>query len=214
MKKWIVTGILLCAASMQAQIQFSVSPTGTDVGTGFSPSNTVPQATTSTGSGGLLSPTSLSFQPTNNTLSFAFGYGSAAGFSNLTGAATQIALRGPAGTGSNAPVVVDLTPFNFSAGNPALGGVVFGSVPLTPTLASNLLAGQLFVTIGTTAFPLGELRGQLSIASNAPPVVICPAATNIQCGASNTAMFAQVSSANRGALTVVTAVSNGGTTNA
>ena len=127
-----------------------LSPPGTDVAVGLSPSNQVPPAATSTGSGGEIS-AGIIFDTDTSTMQLAVGYGSAAGFSNLTGAATMMDIHGPAGPGSNAAVLVSLVPYSFPAANPAIGGVIFGNILWPTNETSNLLAGVTYVNIHTAA---------------------------------------------------------------
>src|SRR5882757_5664087 len=90
--------LTLCSTLAVAQadvVQFNLAPSG------LSPTNVVPAVTNSTGSGDIISG-GIALQTTNSTLTFAIGYGAAAGFSNLTGPATAVSLNGPAPAGSNA----------------------------------------------------------------------------------------------------------------
>lgn len=152
----------------------------------MSPSNQVPQAAASTGSGGEIS-AGIIFDTDTSTLHLAVGYGSAAGFSNLTGPATAMHIHGPAGAGTNASVLVSLVPYNFPATDPAHGGVIFGDIPWPANDTSNLMAGLTYLNIHTTQFPGGEIRGQL-IPINEAPVVVCSAPETVDCGATATAV--------------------------
>jgi hypothetical protein len=204
--------LVLCAslaASRGDTVQFNLSPAGTDSAVGLSPANVSPVVLTSTGSGNTISG-GITLQTTNDTLTFAIGYGSAAGFTDLTGAATTVSLNGPAPTNTAAPVVVDLGPFNFPAGNPAQGGVVFGSVTLTSGQVSDLLAGLNYVQIATASNAGGEIRGQLIPVPNAPPTLICPADATMECTGQPIPLAATVADANGDALQVVWSV-NGST---
>ena len=112
--------LTLCSSLAVAQadvVKFDLAPNG------LSPTNVVPAVTNSTGSGNTISG-GIALQTTNSTLTFAIGYGAAAGFSNLTGQATAVSLNGPAPAGSNAPVLADLSPFTFPAIEPTNGGVI------------------------------------------------------------------------------------------
>lgn len=173
------------ALTQAAVFRFDLSPAGTDVAVGLSPLNEVPAATNSTGSGNEISG-GISFDTTSSTLTFAIGYGSSAGFANLTAPAAAMHIHGPAFAGTNAPVLFDLAPFHFLAANPAQGGVVFGSVVYPANLVSNLLAGLNYVNIHTTNFPGGEIRAQLVPLINVAPEVICPPASTIECSVQGT----------------------------
>src|SRR3989442_663092 len=69
------------------------------------------------------------FDTTTRVLSLAVGYGSAAGFSDLTGPATAMHIHGKAGPGTNAVVLIHLISLHLPAADPAKGGVIFGGVP-------------------------------------------------------------------------------------
>ncbi len=163
-----------------AVIEFDLSPSATAATDGLRPANEVPAVVTSTGSGNWIS-RGISFDTTTSTLSFAMGYGSAAGFTDLTGSATSLHIHGPAAAGVNSGVMFDLASLHFPAAIPAKGGVIYGSVIYNATQAAQLLAGLNYVNIHTAANPGGELRGQL-IRVNAAPDVTCPADATVECG--------------------------------
>jgi len=204
--KHILAILALGALSTQAAfVQFELSPPGTSPGVGLSPSNEVPPAATSTGSGDVLLENGLIFDTATSNLFLAVGFGSSAGFTDLTAPATIMHLHGPAPVGSNAPILVDLGPFYFPATNPALGGIIFGVVPIPGASISNLLNGFVYLNVHTTNYPGGEIRGQLIATTNSTPVVVCPPATNIQCGASNV-ISAGIADADFETLTVIWSV--------
>ena len=93
MKKYIagiVSVTFGLAVIAQAEIiQFNLSPAGTDAAVGLSPLNEVPAATNSTGSGNEIS-AGISFDTDTSILTLALGYGSAAGFTNLTAPASSM----------------------------------------------------------------------------------------------------------------------------
>ncbi len=165
-------------------LEFQLSPTGSDDAVGLSPANEVPAVVTSTGSGNAISG-GITFDTDTSTLTFALGYGSAAGFTNLSGAANGIHIHGPAAAGVNAPVLFDLTSKHFPAAIPAQGGVAYGSIIFTPSQATNLLAGQNYVNIHTVANAGGEIRGQL-VRVNSAPVVTGLADATVECGVQTT----------------------------
>ncbi|MEO5712054.1 MAG: CHRD domain-containing protein [Luteolibacter sp.] len=160
-------------------LDFDLSPTGSDDAVGLSPANEVP-AVTSTGTGGAVSG-GITFDTDTSILSFAMGYGSAAGFTDLSGAATGLHIHGPAAAGAEASVLFDLSTVNFPAVNPAKGGLIYGSLTLSPTQATNLLAGLNYVNIHTAANTDGEIRGQLIRANSAPDITGLADAT-VECG--------------------------------
>ncbi|MDD5140928.1 MAG: CHRD domain-containing protein [Verrucomicrobiales bacterium] len=190
--------LTLCSALAVAQadiVKFNLAPDG------LNPGNVVPAVTNSTGSGNTISG-GIALQTTNSTLSFAVGYGAAAGFSNLTGQATAVSLNGPAPAGTNAAVLFDLSPFTFPAIEPTNGGVIFGSVVLTSEQSSNLLAGLDYIVIATDSNTNGEIRGQLVPIVATVPTLVCPGDFTMECTGQPTNLTAQVSSATGDALTV------------
>lgn len=197
----VILGIALSAHA--GQIQFALSPPGTDVAVGLSPSNQVPIVTNSTGSGNTISG-GIMLDTASNILHVAIGYGSAAGFTDLTGVPILMHIHTPADTNQNAAVLVDLSPYNFPAANPTNGGVIFGDIAYPTNSVSNLLAGVSYVNIHTALNPNGEIRGQLIavIASNSPPSVTCPPAGTAECGTTET-LITMASDPDGDALTVV-----------
>jgi hypothetical protein len=192
--------ITLCSTLAVTQadvVKFNLDPNG------LSPANVVPAVTNSTGSGNAISG-GIALQTTNSTLTFAIGYGAAAGFSNLTGQATSASLNGPATTSTNAAVLFDLSPFTFPAIDPANGGVIFGSIALSSGQTSNLLAGLGYIVIGTDSNTNGEIRGQL--VPEAGPTLVCPGDFTMECNGQPTNLTALVSSPTGDALTVTWAV--------
>jgi hypothetical protein len=206
MKKSILVLLASIVVSYAAPVDFDLSPPGTDSAVGLSPTNEVPAVTNSAGSGGEISG-GITFDPTNGVLNLAVGYGSAAGFSNLTGAATAAHIHGPGATGVIAGVLVDLAPYVFPANDPAQGGVIFGAITLPTNSVADLLAGLLYLNIHTATNAGGEIRGQLipvaALETNAPPTLLCPTSSVVQCSNKPTTLTAKVSDADGDALTVV-----------
>jgi CHRD domain len=182
MKKLLIATALLAslAASQADPLTFKLSPPGTSPGTGLSPANEVPAVTNSAGSGGEIL-TGITFDTNSLTLSFAVGYGSALGFTNLTAPASAAHIHGPAGPTNTAGVLFDLAAAHLPAGDPAQGGLIFGSVVYTPEGASNLLAGLNYLNIHTTNNPGGEIRAQLILVTNAVPTLECPITVVREC---------------------------------
>lgn len=160
-------------------LQFDLSPSGSDDAVGLSPANEV-VAVASSGSGNAISG-GITFDTETSTLAFALGYGTAAGFSNLSGAATGIHIHGPAAPGVTAPVLFDLATLHFPAATPTQGGIAYGSIVLTETQAANLLAGLNYVNVHTATNSGGEIRGQLVRANSAPELTGLVDVT-VECG--------------------------------
>jgi hypothetical protein len=74
----------------------------------------------------------------------------------LYGEVLGASFNGPADLDQNAPVVIE---WQSAAGRARYEG----RATLTPSQASNLLAGMWYVNVRTRAFPQGELRGQITI---------------------------------------------------
>jgi hypothetical protein len=199
MKKIIIALLSSIAVTSQAAlIPIGVSPAGTDAAVGLSPSNEVPAVTGSSGSGGAISG-GVVFDTDTRELMLTLGYGSAAGFTDLTGPATSMTLNGPAGTNQTAAVLEDLGPFSFPSTNPAAGGLIFGTVTVPTNGVSDLLAGFYYVNIGTAANTNGEIRGQLI---PLPPTISCPGPITVECG-TQAVLTAEVGSLVGNAMTVV-----------
>jgi hypothetical protein len=166
--------------------------------------------TNSAGSGGEVSG-GVVYDSDTGILSLALGYGSAAGFTDLTGAATAAHIHGPAGAGTNAGVRISLAPYHFLALDPAKGGVFVGAIPFPPEQLTNLFNGLLYVNVHTTNWPGGEIRGQLIavVPTNSAPSLLCPTGGQVECGTPTT-LAAVVSDTDGDALSVVWTV-NGAT---
>jgi hypothetical protein len=197
MKRTIIAAFLAAALTSPAEIiPFELSQGG------LSPANEVPPVTTpSTGSGNAISG-GISFNTESRQLQVAVGYGSAAGFTDLTGPATGIHIHGPALSTGSASVLFDLAPYHFPAVDPAKGGVVIGTLILPEDKVAVLLDGRMYLNIHTVLNPGGELRGQLEPLVNAAPVVTCGPGATLECGTPTT-VTVQVSDPEGDALTVV-----------
>ena len=202
MKKHIavIMSLALGVAAQAKTVQFDLSPAGTDAAIGLSPLNEVPARTNSTGSGGEISG-GISFNTDTAVMTLAVGFGSAAGFTDLTAAATAAHIHSAAGPGTNAGVIVHLTDLFFTQGDPAKGAVIFGQVNIPTNHVENLLAGLTYINVHNTNYPGGEIRGQLIPLINNPPVLVCPAPATVECGGATT-VSAQVSDPEGDALTV------------
>jgi hypothetical protein len=193
---------LVVSVSQAALYQFDLSPAGTDDAVGLSPLNEVTTPTNSTGSGGEVSG-GVVYDSDTGLLHIALGYGSAAGFTDITAPASAAHIHGPAGAGTNAGVLIDLAPYHFPAIDPTKGGVIVGTIALPATQLTNLFNGLLYVNVHTTNWPGGEIRGQLIAVTptNAAPSLLCPAGGQVDCGTAST-LTAVVSDQDGDALTV------------
>lgn len=72
-------------------------------------------------------------------------------FSGLIAPQTAAHFHAPAAPGVNGPVVIPLPN----------GSPIIGSTTISDTVEGHLLAGLMYVNIHTTAFPGGEIRGQV-----------------------------------------------------
>jgi len=198
MKKTLsLLALFLAMAAVRGDVvKFNLVPNG------LNPTNVVPAVTNSTGSGNAISG-GITLQTTNSTLTFAIGYGDAAGFRNLTGPATAASLNGPAPAGSNAAVLIDLGSFAFPAVEPTNGGIIFGSIVLASDVTSNLLGGQEYIVISTESNTNGEIRGQLVPALTDGLTLVCPGDMTVECTGKPIKLTAKVASASGNALTVI-----------
>jgi hypothetical protein len=189
MKRLLVPFILCSGITLSpaAILQFDLSPPGSDVAVGLSPSNEVPLPVSSTGSGNEIL-TGITFNTDTSTLSFNVGYGSAAGFTDLSGPATLAHIHGPGAAGVIAGVLIDLASFHVPAADATKGGFISGSVVLSAADVSNLIAGLLYLNVHTALNPSGEIRGQLIQVTNNAPRLTCPTSSTIECASSNGAL--------------------------
>ena len=207
MKKSLISlfSVVCLTAANAVVIPFDLSPAGTSPASGLSPANENPPVLNSTGSGGeILS--GITFDTATRTLSFALGYGSVANFTDLTGPGMGFHIHGPAGAAGNAPIIFNLATNHLPAGDPAKGGVLLGSIVLSDSEATDLLAGLYYVNIHTETNPRGEIRGQLIALRNESPTITCPDPVTVECTSSNgtpVRMTVNVADADGDALTVV-----------
>jgi hypothetical protein len=125
---------------------------------------------------------SLSYNDANQQLSV-----SVSAFS-LQAAVTAVQINGPAGPGTNGPHI-----FSLPTSNPSSA-----VLPLTSAQASDLLAGRWYLNVRTTAFPDGEIRGQIGAALLESAVL--PSSRSVVVGETATA-FATVANAGPGQAT-------------
>lgn len=124
---------------------------------GLNGGNQVPSADT-TASGGPVG-SGISYDDVSNVLSLNAVYG-LFGFQPLSGDYTASHLHEGA-SGVNGPVIVDLASIHFAVG--PRSGLYSGNVVLSDAQETSLLAGNIYMNIHSTAFPGGEIRGQLTV---------------------------------------------------
>lgn len=108
--------------------------------------NEVPPVTTQ-GTGTL----SGTFDANSNTLQYSVSW------SNLSGPATAAHFHGPAPAGQSAGVEVPIT-----VNNNGNSGSATGTIMLTDAQKTELLAGNWYWNVHTTAHGAGEIRGQVT----------------------------------------------------
>ncbi|HET6409184.1 MAG TPA: CHRD domain-containing protein [Chthoniobacteraceae bacterium] len=119
------------------------------------------------GSGGEVG-AGIFFNDVTLSLTINIAWGSANGFTNLTGNAIDGHIHGPTlsgGTASflqNASVAIGFPALPGGTWNPsASGGSFSGSVTLNSTQATQLLEGKFYINIHTSANSGGEIRGNI-----------------------------------------------------
>jgi len=117
------------------------------------------------GSGGELG-SGIFYDDATNLLTLNFGWGSANGFADLSGNASAGHIHGPTAAGGaasftqNAGVAYGLNALAGWTASQTSGGFS-GAVTLTEAHEANLLAGQFYVNVHTSANGAGEIRGNL-----------------------------------------------------
>jgi hypothetical protein len=109
---------------------------------------------------------------TGNTLSFDIAY------TNLSSPVTVARLCGPAGANQPAAELVDMGP--LKPGTSDTNGRLLGSVVLTREQTAVVLSGLTYVSLGTTTYPAGEIRGQNAPDSAALQACAQPAFDGLQ----------------------------------
>jgi hypothetical protein len=80
-------------------------------------------------------------------------------FSGLTTPTTNAHIHCCAAPGANAGVVIPFLPAGFITGTTS--GSFTATFSLTPELVDDIKSGLSYINIHTTAFPAGEIRGQI-----------------------------------------------------
>lgn len=86
-------------------------------------------------------------------------------WTNLSSAVTAVHLHGPASVSQNAAIQIFTTP----SGTLGTSGSSSGSVTLSASQETDLLAGNWYIDIHTSTFTNGEIRGQLAVATTSNP---------------------------------------------
>jgi hypothetical protein len=107
---------------------------------------TPPNASPATGTA------TLTFDDVSNVLNWTITY------SGLLGGTNNAHFHGPAGPGVPASPVINIA---FTSGLAA--ATLIGSATLTATQETWLLSNLLYINIHSTAFPGGEIRGQVTV---------------------------------------------------
>lgn len=117
------------------------------------------------GSGGLVGG-GIVYDTDTNVLSIEIAWGSANGFTDLTGAATLGHIHGattssaPTGYSQNASPLIDLNTLSGWDSSASAGGFD-NDVVLSEAQEAFLLANRLYINVHTSANPGGEIRGHL-----------------------------------------------------
>jgi hypothetical protein len=128
-------------------------------GPGLIPGNEFPSVPASTGSGGEIG-AGISFDTVTKVLTINVGWGSGHGFTDLTSAANNSHVHGPAGFNAAAGVVFNLPRADSTAN---AGFISTSTVPLNATQEADLLAGNYYINIHTVNNGGGEIRGNLVV---------------------------------------------------
>ena len=84
-------------------------------------------------------------------------------FSGLSAPVTGVAVHATSGPGNVAPAVLAQ-----AALTSAVSGTFSGAGTLRPAVVAGVLAGKAYCELDSTAFPQGEIRGQLALPSATP----------------------------------------------
>ena len=137
-------------------------------GIGLLAGNEVGATVGSVGRGGEIG-TGITFDNVSNLLSINVGWGTANGFTNLTGAATAAHIHGatagsaPTSFNENAGVLFGLDSGSFTLNTSAAGGSIVGSTTISASQAGDLLAGRWYVNVHTATNGGGEIRGNIVV---------------------------------------------------
>jgi len=174
--KRIILSLLATASLVTAEaIRFELKD-------GLSPVKPPAEGGTSNGAGDVIE-SGIWFDTDAATLTFVMGYGGAAGFTDLTGAAQNAHIHNASG------VVFGLWDQHFMNTDPTRGGIFRGTVDYNSVgdeaerdaALEELLAGKQYVNIHTAEYPGGEISGFLVPLANQGPSVTCPDDVTTEC---------------------------------
>lgn len=173
----IAASLVLAPVAAQAtQWSFSLAGKG---GAGLLPGNENFTVNGAAGSGGELG-AGILFDDVTNVLSVHVGWGSANGFTDLTGNATaahihwsgtnvnNLSIVGDAAFLTSGGVIVGLDNVAFNYSNSASAGLINGSTVLSDLHETALFNGQLYVNVHTSTNGGGEIRGNITGATAIP----------------------------------------------
>jgi hypothetical protein len=133
----------------------------------------------------------ISYDDVTNILSMNFAWGSANGFTDLTGNATAGHIHGPtansapAGFLDNAGVNIFLSTLAQWNASASAGGLFGGSVTLNATQETELLAERYYINVHTSTNQGGEIRGHLVFAIPEPMTLALVGLTLLGLGVSH-----------------------------
>ena len=160
-----LTLLALATAAPAAIIQFDLIGTG---GPGLLFTNEPSVASGGTG-GEILG--GITFDNVTKLLTVNVGWGTANGFTNLTGNATNAHIHGPTATANGngftetATVMIGLTSGGVTYNNSASGGSITGTstTVLSAAQENALMTGRTYLNVHTAANGGGEMRGFLVV---------------------------------------------------
>ena len=166
----LLSAAALLAATSTAQATVFLFDLDGKAGPGMTAGNETNTVTGTPGSGGEVG-AGITYDDATNLLSINIAWGSANGFSDLTGNATAGHVHGPtanpapAGYFDSASPVTGLTHLNALGGwnASASAGGLSDTLTLSPLQETELLAERYYINIHTTTNGAGEIRGHLVI---------------------------------------------------
>jgi len=171
---WSVLGVFVPLKTTQAGIVlFDLQG---KAGTGLLPGNENTAVTGSPGTGGERL-TGISFDDVSRILTINVGWGSANGFTNLTGNATVGHIHGFTTSGGVASFTENASArYSLDSlpgwNNSATAGGFIGSIVIPLADVAALLNGQSYINIHTTTNGPGEIRGNLVVVPEPPSVAL------------------------------------------